>query len=91
MHNEVVLAVGYYFSRIMKVSKQDPRSIFNETGIQNSGYGLLIVFSVFDRHWGMALIRAWCSIWHIISGFTVAELFLYRDTTAAKAAAELAK
>ena len=80
IHNALALAVGYYFSRIMKVSKQDTRSITIETGIQNSTLGLLIIFSVFKDQGGMALIVAWWGIWHIISGFAISQYFSYRST-----------
>ncbi|MCG8306273.1 MAG: bile acid:sodium symporter family protein [Cytophagales bacterium] len=79
IHNASALAIGYYFSRIMNVSQQDTRSITIETGIQNSGLGLLIVFSVFKGQGGMALIAAWWGIWHIISGFVVSQYFAFRS------------
>lgn len=79
VHNALALAIGYYFSRIMKVSLQDTRSITIETGIQNSGLGLLIVFTIFNGQGGMALIAAWWGIWHIISGFAISQFFAYRS------------
>ena len=39
-----------------------------ETGIQNSGLGLLLIFTFFDGLGGMAIIAAWWGIWHIIAG-----------------------
>lgn len=80
VHNALALAIGYYFSRIMKVSQPDTRSITIETGIQNSGLGLLIIFTVFNGQGGMALIAAWWGIWHIISGFAISQYFAYRST-----------
>ena len=79
IHNALALAIGYYFSRIMKVSAQDTRSITIETGIQNSGLGLLIIFSVFNGQGGMALIAAWWGIWHIISGLAISQYFAYQS------------
>jgi BASS family bile acid:Na+ symporter len=79
IHNAVALAVGYYFSKIMHVSPSDTRSITIETGIQNSGLGLLIIFTVFNGQGGMALIAAWWGIWHIISGFIVSQYFAYKS------------
>ena len=75
-------ALGFYFSRIMNVSKQDTRSITIETGIQNSTLGLLIIFSVFNGQGGMALIAAWWGIWHIISGFAISQYFAFRSRQA---------
>lgn len=79
VHNALALAIGYYFSRIMKVSAQDTRAITIETGIQNSGLGLLIIFSVFNGQGGMALIAAWWGIWHIISGLAISQYFAYQS------------
>jgi bile acid:Na+ symporter, BASS family len=79
LHNALALAVGYYFSRIMKINRQDTRSVTIETGIQNSGLGLLIIFTVFNGQGGMALIAAWWGIWHIISGFAVSQYFAYNN------------
>ncbi len=83
MHNVLALAVGYYFSKIMKINQQDTRSITIETGIQNSGLGLLIIFTVFNGNGGMALIAAWWGIWHIISGFVISQYFAYKSIPAA--------
>lgn len=79
VHNALALAIGYYFSRIMRVSQEDTRSITIETGIQNSGLGLLIIFTVFNGQGGMALIAAWWGIWHIISGFAISQYFVYQS------------
>lgn len=78
IHNALALGIGYYFSRIMKVSQQDTRSITIETGIQNSSLGLLIIFTVFNGQGGMALIAAWWGIWHIISGIAISQYFAYQ-------------
>ncbi len=91
VHNALALAIGYYFSRIMKLSKQDSRTITIETGIQNSGLGLLIVFSVFNGQGGMALITAWWGIWHIISGFAIARFFIYKEAKAVKSTATIVR
>lgn len=83
LHNALALAIGYYFSRIMNINQQDTRSITIETGIQNSGLGLLIIFTVFNGNGGMALIAAWWGIWHIISGFAISQYFAYKSAHAA--------
>ncbi|MCK5206450.1 MAG: bile acid:sodium symporter family protein, partial [Cyclobacteriaceae bacterium] len=45
VHNALALSVGYIFSRLMKLNKQDTRTITIETGIQNSALGLAIIFT----------------------------------------------
>jgi BASS family bile acid:Na+ symporter len=57
-------------------------SISLETGIQNSGLALLLVFSFFVGNGGMALMAAWWSIWHLISALIVA--LAARKTAASK-------
>ena len=62
---------------------KDRRTLTIETGIQNSGLGLILLFNaaifppeVWHGHYGgMLFITAWWGIWHIISGLTVAYLF----------------
>ncbi len=80
IHNAIALAIGYFFSRLMKNNERDTRTITIETGIQNSGLGLLIIFSFFNGQGGMALITAWWGIWHIISGFILSQFFAQRES-----------
>ena len=79
LHNGIALLGGYGLSRLMGLPKADTISITIETGIQNSGLGLVIVFSFFDGNGGMAIITAWWGIWHIISGLIVSQVFAYRQ------------
>ncbi len=85
IHNALALAVGYFFSRLMKISVKDTRTVTIETGIQNSALGLLIIFSFFNGQGGMALITAWWGIWHIISGFILSQYFAFKETRMLKA------
>ena len=75
IHNLIALGSGYGFSRLMGNKEQDNRTISIETGIQNSGLGLVIIFSIFDGNGGMALITAWWGIWHIISGIVISLIY----------------
>lgn len=72
IHNAVALACGYQVGSLFKLEDRDRRSLAIETGIQNSGLGLLLIFSFFDGLGGMAIIAAWWGIWHIISGLSIA-------------------
>ena len=78
IHNTAALLLGFTFARTLKLSKPDIRTISIETGIQNSGLGLILIFNFFDGLGGMAMIAAWWGIWHLISGFSVAMWFRYR-------------
>lgn len=76
-HNGLALATGYFFSRINKLNIADQRTVAIETGIQNSGLALALMFNpkIFPPEMelgGMAIIAAWWGIWHIISGLTIA-------------------
>jgi bile acid:Na+ symporter, BASS family len=72
IHNCLALIVGYYFPKLMGLSTYDARAVSIETGIQNSGLALILVFKYFNGLGGMALIAAWWSIWHLISAFCLA-------------------
>ncbi len=71
-HNIIALLLGYNTARITKLSIPNRRTLAIETGIQNSGLGLLLIFSFFDGLGGMALLAAFWGIWHIVSGLLLA-------------------
>ena len=80
IHNLLALGIGYSVGTIAKVPFRDRRTLTIETGIQNSGLGLVLllgtsIFAGFPPHGGMLVITAWWGIWHIISGLTVATVF----------------
>lgn len=78
-HNLLAFSTGYSFARILGLSQKDVKSITIETGIQNSGLGLLLIFTFFDGLGGMALLTAFWGIWHIISGLVLASIWSYRS------------
>lgn len=71
-HNAVALVGGYSMGRIFGQDQPTCRAISIETGIQNSGLALVIIFNFFEGMGGMALIAAWWGIWHLISGSILA-------------------
>ncbi len=71
-HNALALAVGYYFAKFNKLALKDVRAISIETGIQNTGLALILIFNFFNGLGGMALVAAWWGIWHLFSGFAIA-------------------
>lgn len=71
-HNALALLMGYYFSKMMGLSKKNRKTISIETGIQNAGLGLLLIFSFFEGLGGMALLAAFWGLWDIVSGLAIA-------------------
>ncbi|WP_456460906.1 bile acid:sodium symporter family protein [Lutibacter sp.] len=71
-HNLIALLTGFYFAKAMKLSYKNQKTLSIETGIQNSGLGLLLIFSFFNGLGGMALLVAFWAIWDIISGLLLA-------------------
>ncbi|MFK7952527.1 MAG: bile acid:sodium symporter family protein [Ekhidna sp.] len=71
LHNAVALFAGYQIGRAFRLAEGDRRSISIETGIQNSGLGLILIFGFFEGLGGMAIVAAWWGIWHIISGLSI--------------------
>ena len=82
IHNATALSTGYFTGRFAGVSVTDRRSLTIETGIQNSGLGLALLFNpaIFDpavwtNNGGMVIVTALWGVWHIVSGLTVATTF----------------
>ncbi|MBR5198031.1 MAG: bile acid:sodium symporter family protein [Alistipes sp.] len=85
IHNATALTSGYTTARLLKLPEADCRSLTIETGIQNSGLGLALLFNpaifdptVWSSNGGMVLITALWGVWHIVSGLTVATIFRRR-------------
>ncbi len=70
LHNSLGLAAGYGLARLAKCSKRDARTIAIEVGMQNSGLGVALAV----KHFGVAsaLPGAMFSLWHNLSGVTLA-------------------
>lgn len=77
MHNLLAFVTGFSVAKLFKLLLIDKRTIAIETGIQNSGLGLLLIFTFFEGMGGMALLAAFWGIWHLISGLTLATLWGY--------------
>ncbi|SIS88386.1 bile acid:Na+ symporter, BASS family [Zobellia uliginosa] len=78
LHNVLAFLTGFSFAKLMGLSEKNVRSITIETGIQNSGLGLLLIFSFFDGLGGMALLAAFWGIWHLVSGLLLAAFWGYK-------------
>jgi len=75
LHNLIAFLTGFSLAKAMGFSNENVKSITIETGIQNSGLGLLLIFTFFDGLGGMALLTAFWGIWHLISGLVLASIW----------------
>jgi bile acid:Na+ symporter, BASS family len=78
-HNFMALSAGFITAKIGGLPLPDLKTLTIETGIQNSGLGLVLIFTYFEGLGGMAIIAAWWGIWHLISGMTLA--FFWKNKT----------
>jgi BASS family bile acid:Na+ symporter len=70
--NALGFAIGYFVAGAARLTQADRRAVSIETGIQNSGLGLILVFNFFGGLGGMAITAAWWGIWHVLAGLTLA-------------------
>ena len=78
VHNACALLTGYALALGVELPERDRRAVAIECGIQNSGLGLILIFSFFDGLGGMAVITAWWGIWHIVAGLGIATFWSRR-------------
>ncbi|MBO9400715.1 bile acid:sodium symporter [Shimia sp. R9_3] len=72
LHNALALTTGFSIASVMGLSAYDRRAVTIETGIQNSGLGLILIFGFFGGLGGMAVVAAFWGIWHAITGLGLA-------------------
>ena len=82
IHNATALSAGFFTAKCAKALPADCRTLTIETGIQNSGLGLALLFNTaifspleWDHNGGMVLITALWGVWHIVSGLSIATIF----------------
>ena len=78
LHNGLALLGGYSFAAIMGLERRERRTISLETGVQNAGLALVLVFNFFPNLGGMMLIIAWWGIWHMLIGLLLGTYFSRR-------------
>lgn len=71
-HNALAYTAGYLLGRSLRLPLAQTKAVAIETGIQNSGLALVIIFNFFDGLGGMAFIAGWWGIWDMISGLLLA-------------------
>jgi BASS family bile acid:Na+ symporter len=68
VHNALALGTGFLFAKILNLPFKDVKTITFETGVQNSGLGLVLIFTFFNAMGGMALVAASWGVWHLVTG-----------------------
>lgn len=76
IHNACALALGYSLAFAVGLPERDRRAVSFETGIQNSGLGLVLIFNFFGGLGGMAIVTAWWGIWHIFAGMALSTYWM---------------
>lgn len=79
VHNAIVLSGAFFWAKIMRNRLKETTTIMIETGIQNSGLGLVIIFGFFNGNGAMAMIAAWWGVWHLIAGSVVSSILHYQN------------
>lgn len=79
IHNGLALAMGYSWAQLWGLSLPDRKAISMETGIQNSGLGLVLIFNFFEGLGGMMLVAAWWGVWDMISSLLLAVYWRYKS------------
>ena len=84
IHNGILLLSGYGISALFRQPDKNRRTLTIETGIQNSGLGLVLLLnpSIFPTEMaigGMLFVTAWWGIWHIISGLSISLYWSRRE------------
>jgi bile acid:Na+ symporter, BASS family len=75
LHTLVAFSAGFLWGYMFTKNAVVARTISIETGIQNSGLGLVLIFTLFDGHGSMALITAWWGVYDIFAGLVAAYFF----------------
>lgn len=81
IHNAFALTTGLSAASLMRLSLINRKTITIETGIQNSGIALVLIFNnnIFpEGYGGIAFIAAMWGIWHIASGLILSSFWSYR-------------
>ena len=75
IHNLVAFSVGYSIAKLFSLDYKSTKTLTIETGIQNSGLGIALIFTFFSGLGGMLLVAAAWGVFHIISGLSIAHFF----------------
>ncbi|GAA5221122.1 bile acid:sodium symporter family protein [Membranihabitans marinus] len=83
VHNGLAYVIGYQYAKWWGQSDENARAVSFETGIQNAGLGLILIFNFFDGLGGMALVAAWWGVWDLVSGFLLSQYWMNKKSQTA--------
>ena len=79
LHNGLALLMAYFYGKAWGLDQYDARAISLETGVQNAGLGLVLVFNFFEGLGGMTLVVAWWGVWDLVSSLIIALIWRRRS------------
>ena len=92
IHNASAFWIGYRVPRLFGIDRINSRTISFETGVQNSGLGVALFFTVFppelQAYGGIAIIAAWWGVWQVIPGLALSFYWRKRPVKQAEVVAE---
>jgi len=68
LHNALCLVSAYLVATAWRLPEADRRAITLESGVHNSGLGLVLILNFFGGSGPMALMAAGWGVWHLVSG-----------------------
>lgn len=77
-HNAAALAGGYALARLTRCPEAEARAITLETGIQNAGLGLILIFNFYAESGAMMTLVASWGVWHLVAGALLARWWRQR-------------
>lgn len=75
LHNVLAFVIGYGWAILWKQSRSNAKAVSIETGIQNTGLGLVLIFGFFNANGAMAVIAACWGIWHLVAGTILSSIW----------------
>lgn len=82
VHNTLALAGGYGLARLTRCPEPEARAITLETGIQNAGLGLILIFNFYPETGAMMTLVATWGVWHLVAGAVLARWWRGRPLSA---------
>jgi bile acid:Na+ symporter, BASS family len=81
IHNLLALAMGYGTAKVFRLDEKNARTLAIESGVHNTGLGLVLIFNFFNGLGGMAMIAAWWGIWDLIAPLFFVEYWRKNPTS----------